>query len=135
MVSIQILHQVVSCNLLLIFSSIMFECNTNISCFLFIILFSFHCHGYTFLQPSRIDENFLDKCIDENWDIHRIGSVWYDKEKCEQLECVSVEDELYIQGYGCGKIVPPKDCWLIPGKGVNYPSCCPDFDCFFGVIW
>ncbi|GFR19381.1 SVWC domain-containing protein [Trichonephila clavata] len=75
------------------------------------------------------------ECIDDDWEIHPIGSIWYDKEKCEQLECVYIEDTLYIQGYGCGKIGHPKECWLVPGKGVNYPTCCPQVECKNGIIW
>ncbi|GFY65804.1 SVWC domain-containing protein [Trichonephila inaurata madagascariensis] len=103
-----------------------------IVCTFVVVLFSIHCHGYSFLEPIKFGEG---ECIDDDWEIHPIGSIWYDKEKCEQLECVYIEDTLYIQGYGCGKIGHPKDCWLVPGNGVNYPTCCPQVECKNGIIW
>ncbi|GFU37618.1 toxin-like protein 14 [Nephila pilipes] len=73
------------------------------------------------------------KCIDENREVHEIGSLWYNNLRCEQLQCIRFDGILYIQGYGCGQITPPKPCFLVPGKGLNYPECCHQVNCPHGV--
>ncbi|CAL1275900.1 unnamed protein product [Larinioides sclopetarius] len=109
-----------------------FVSHTVLAGFIIIVCFSVCCRGYSYLQPVKFGDGI---CLDDDWVEHEVGSVWYDTAKCEQLECVYYGDILYIQGYGCGKIGHPKGCWLISGKGVNYPSCCPQVQCSEGIIW
>ncbi|GIY76541.1 SVWC domain-containing protein [Caerostris darwini] len=109
----------------------MFAFKTLFVCFIFFVHFSIYCHGYSYLQPIKFGDG---ECITDDWQIHPIGAIWYDHEKCEQLECIFHGDTLYIQGYGCGKIGHPKECWLIPGKGANYPGCCPQVACLDNLV-
>ncbi|GFR19389.1 toxin-like protein 14 [Trichonephila clavata] len=76
-----------------------------------------------------------NECIDEKGDKHAIGEMWNDNPKCEQMQCIPIDDTLYIEGYGCGKIHPPKPCTVVPGRGIKYPDCCPQIDCPNGAIW
>lgn len=75
------------------------------------------------------------ECIDDDWEIHPIGTTWYDDPNCEKLECVFHKNILYAKGYGCSAMGVPAGCKLVPGNGISYPGCCPQVKCPNGVIW
>ncbi|GFY65802.1 toxin-like protein 14 [Trichonephila inaurata madagascariensis] len=75
------------------------------------------------------------ECIDEKGEKHAIGEMWNDNPKCEEMQCIPIDGTLYIEGYGCGKIHPPKPCTVEPGRGIRYPDCCPQINCPNGAIW
>ncbi|KAG8187897.1 hypothetical protein JTE90_001660 [Oedothorax gibbosus] len=84
------------------------------------------CQAYMYLQPVKFGDG---ECFDDDFNVHPIGSTWYDSEKCERMKCIFSGDILYIQVYGCSAIGYPQDCWLVHGKGKNYPKCCPQVEC------
>ncbi|XP_035210998.1 toxin-like protein 14 [Stegodyphus dumicola] len=102
------------------------------SCVLTVFFLFACCDGYTYMQPIMFGEG---ECIDDDWISHPVGSVWYDKAQCEQLQCIYQRDVLYILAYGCSAIGYPKECRLVPGRGENYPDCCPDVECPPGIEW
>ncbi|XP_015909942.1 U-scoloptoxin(16)-Er12a isoform X2 [Parasteatoda tepidariorum] len=99
---------------------------------IFLINFLISVNAYTYMQPQHFG---MGECLDDEWQVHPVGATWYDKDRCEKIACVFYDDILYTEGYGCSTIGHPDGCWLTPGRGENYPYCCPRVECPGGIIW